>query len=268
MLSAQRHDRERGFTLIELLVAMILLVIVLGGLVYAITQLAKGNGQQLTQRTSQQQALDAMEFMRSDIRAARSPALTEWDGRRETLREVIYFRRDNAPSGSPDAAHRACRGLGFVSCIQDVTYASRTQLWFRADVNSTSGWDGAECVGYVLSRGALTRYVSKQWRGCGPGSGGTRQELVDARNLQGAFTYTLRYHPAMRIGQVADPNRCVTRQLGNVPTNMRNFITSVDVDLSGIAVERTDAAKSSLRTSVQITGRTGGDYAYATGCSY
>ena len=269
MLRAPRTDRrEAGFTLIELVVAMILLVLVLGGLIYAMTQLGKGNGDQLNQRRSQAQALDAMELMRSDIRAARSPALTEWDGRRETLREVIYFRRDNSSRSSPDAAHRACGSVAFVSCVQDITYASTTQLWMRADVNTSRGWDGTECVGYTLERGALTRYVSRSWQRCRPGSGGTRQVLAQLRELRGAFAYTLRYHPTMRMGQQADPNRCITRRLGNVPTNSLNFIVSVDIDFSGIAVESSSAATSSLRTSTQITGRTGGDYAYATGCSY
>jgi prepilin-type N-terminal cleavage/methylation domain-containing protein len=270
--------RDHGFTLIELVVAMVLLVVVMSGLVYGVMQLGRGNSEAMTDRKAQREALDTMEQLRLDVRAARSPALDQWDGRRENLRDVIAFGRDSVASGPRDPAHAVCGSLAFTSCVQDITFASGSQLWFRSDTRFGAGWDGTECIGYVRSATGLTRYESTNWRNCRPGAGGTETKLITARNVPArVFTYSVRFHPGMVRQRLVDPAGCrtYTRRAqvpdASIPWNSSrqlNFINAIDIDLRGITVERGTAATAGLQTSVPVTSRTTGDYAYATGCSY
>lgn len=266
----RRSRHEDAFSLIELVVALVLLVIVIGGVVMAVTRLGQGNGEAMTDRRAQREALDALEQLRSDVRAARSPALEAWDARRENLREIIAFGVDSTASATPDAAHLACGGLAFADCVRDITVARGSELWMRADVRSGPGWDGAECIGYVRDASGLARIESRGWQTCGSGTTGTTTRLVSASSLSPTpFRYTLRYHPTMVIRQVADPDQCQTyRGVQDVPAGQLNYVNAVDVDFRGVLAERNTAAASSLRTSLPITSRTAGDYTYATGCSY
>lgn len=262
--------REQAFTMMELVVAMVLLAVVMGGLVYAITQLGRGNSEAMTDRKAQREAIDAMEQLRADVRAARSPALEEWDGRRETLRDIVYFGIDQTAGGPPDPAHAACGNTPFLNCVRDITKATDTELWFRADVRTGAGWNGTECIGYRRDAKGLVRYESPNWQACGQSVTGTATRLVAADNVPTQlFTYTLRYHPTMVRGQVADPDGCQTySNQRNLTAGQLNLVNAVDIDLRGIANERGTAATTGLQTSVPITGRTTGDYAYAMGCSY
>ncbi|MCW2925606.1 MAG: hypothetical protein JWM98_3010 [Thermoleophilia bacterium] len=271
MLTPTRQARraEGAFTLIELVVAMILLVIVFAGVVYAVVGLGRGNSDAMTNRKAQRQALDAMEVMRHDIAAARSPAMDQWDSRREDLRELIYFRTDQ---GGTSLSRTSCGGLAYVKCIQDITKATPTELWFRADVDAANR--GSECVGFQVVAGGLDRILAtgtNAWQQCGGGAG-TRTHLIQAGSLKSTkvFGYTLRYYPGMPAKGIADPTKCITQQLTNrtLSAGQLNLVTNVSIDLSGITSERNESADAGLRTAAQITSRTGGDYAYATGCSY
>jgi hypothetical protein len=223
----------------------------------------------MANRSSQQQALDALESMRRDLRVARTPAKDAWDGRRETLRQLVYFEVDHAPPGAADQSRAVCAGTPYVQCMRDVTVASPTEVWFRADVRRGAGWDGSECVGFVASGGSLTRFVSPNWRQCGPGVAGAVQDVLVRGQLTGSpFSYTLRAHPNIPVNGIAQPSECVTSSAPNVTGRRLNFITAVDVEFSSIFSERRESATNGVDTSLVITGRTSGDHAYAVGCSH
>lgn len=266
-----RTRTEDGFTLMELIVAMLLLVLVMGGLVYAVTQFSRSNGKAMNDRAAQRQALDALEQLRSDVRAARSPGLDSWDYRREALRDIVRFPNDpQVQQQWGNVQLEGCGTTGAFECIRDVTFADGRQVWFRADVRTELA--GIECVGYVVTATRLTRYVSANWRACGPGTGGAMKVLVEARQLPASpFRYVLTWNPTMVRNEPADPAGCVAQSRASVAGIERNYISAIDLDLTGVGVvrsERATATNAGVRTSAQITGRTGGDYAFAVGCSY
>lgn len=268
MLTGRRT--ERGFTLMELIVGMLLLVVVMSLMVASMVKLGESNSDATANRSAQRQALDALESMRRDLRVARSPAKDEWDGRRETLRQLVYFERDDGPANSDDRSRQVCAGMSYVDCMRDVVVANPTNLWFRADVRGGTGWEGAECVGYVFGSTGLTRYVSSQWRTCGPGAaaGAVADRLIRGTVTGSPFQYTVRAHPSIPPTGIARPEDCATTQVANAPGRTRNFITSVDVDLRSVFSERRQSATNGVDTSLVITGRTSGDHAYAVGCSH
>lgn len=279
MLSGPRQ--ERGFTLVELVVAMIVLAIMVGGVVYAVANLGRGSSNLAANRAAQRDALEAMEQMRQDLNAARSPGLELFDDRKETLRDLIWNRIDRNPSAD-DRSRQTCggslsRGVGYISCLSAVTYASPTELWFRADVGTAAG---ASCIGYVVTDGELRRTVSSNWRGCRPGlAPDTQTVLLKAKSLAstrggGIFRYTARMHPGPMVNNTLDPAGCRSYQYTNqvVPDASRPrpnvaFISNVTIDLSGIVTNRNEAAAGGLVTSSVITAHTAGDYAFATGCA-
>ncbi len=269
MLTRRAHRSEHGFTLIELVVGMVLLVLVITAIVAAISGLGSASSDTMANRASQQQALDALETMRRDIRVARTPARDAWDGRRDTLRQLLYFESDQAQPGAADASRAVCNGIAYVHCMRDVTVATPNQFWFRADVRQGSGWIGAECVGYTASSTALTRTVSPNWRACGPGvAGGVQDAILRGRLDAAPFSYTLRAHPNIPANGIAPPSECRTSTTPNVSGRNLNFITAVQVGLTSVFSERQESATNGVDTSLVITGRTSGDHAYAVGCSH
>lgn len=275
MLTGPEHG-SRGMTMIEVVVAMILLGLVVGGVVYAVTQLGSGSNSLAANRNAQRDALDAMEQMRHDVAAARSPALEQFEDRRESLRDLMYFADDSKSPSPGDRSRNLCdgaRGDAYVACLRSVTWASGNAVWFRADVDNTDN-AVANCVGYEVRNGALRRYLSDNWRGCGPGVRATAQqtELLSAQSLATSrggriFTYTLRYQPRMRQNVIPDPQGCRTFRATDVPASQLAFVSTVDVDLSGIAVRRDQAALAGLTTSAAVSAHLAGDYAFATGCA-
>jgi type II secretory pathway pseudopilin PulG len=270
--------RETAFTLVELVIGMILLMIVIGGVIYAVTQLSNGSSSLTANRAAQRDALEAMEQMRHDVSAARSPALEQFTGRRETLRDIVYFSDDSITPDANDRSRNLCggvavRGARYVSCMQSITFADRDEIWFRAAVNNVSG-SVAECVGYKVVGGELRRLVSSDWRNCGPGVGGTTQTVLLKGNGQlntsrggTMFTYTLRYQPGLVQNQLADPAGCRTFRTSAPNQRLTAFISTVDIDLSGFATSRDEGAVAGLTTSSAITAHIAGDYAFATGCA-
>lgn len=272
MLTGPPRSRdEGGFTLIELIVALVLLGIVFAGIVYAVTQMSRSNGRAMNDRAAQRQALDALEQLRIDLRAARSPGLDAWDQRREALRDIIRF--STMPVVRQQWSHLrldGCSGVDVFECMRDVTFSSGTNLWFRADVRADLA--GVECIGYSAANGRLVRTVSTNWRQCGPGSGGATTVLLESRQLPAnPFRYVMTWNPTMVRNTLADPADCRVDTRGSVQGAEQNFITAVDADFTGtqsIRTERGTAVNAGVRTGVQITGRTGGDYAFALGCSW
>lgn len=275
-----RGAHEGGFTLIEVLVAMMLLMVVVGGVVFSVAQLGRGNSSLAANRGAQRDALEAMEQMRHDIAASRSPALEQFNDRREVLRDLMYFRSDSQAPSSDDPARALCGGarrVPYIECLQGITWATPTSIWFRADIDNVDPAP-ADCVGYVVSGTTLRRYQSNRWRDCRPAlmsSSTTRQTtLLEASQLrslgtQGIFSYTMRYHPSMRPNVVSSPTGCrtFTRSGRQVSSFERSFINAINVDLGGVATNRRDVALAGLATSSAVTAHVAGDYAYASGCA-
>lgn len=282
MLNDRDIHGERGFTLIELLVASVLLMVVIGVILYGLTSLDRGSDSMKVDRRAQQEALDAMEQVRHDLDAAHSPSLENFDGRRETLRDALYHWRDSPSLGSSAQSRALCssppaQDEDYLLCLQDVTVATPSELWFRADVNASL--PGSECVGYGVSGTSFTRWESTDWRQCGSAAktaATTRAtKLLTAEAMPtSVFSYTLRYNPSVVPLKEADPNDCATSSDSSAQATIsshprfRNMITSVELDLSGIATRRDAAAVSGLQANMPISGRAAGDYAYAMGCSY
>jgi hypothetical protein len=159
-----------------------------------------------------------------------------------------------------------------VECLRSVTYADGDQIWFRAPVNNVSS-GVAECVAYVVSGGALRRYMKNDWRNCDPRSGGAMNQTILLKGVQASgrplFSYTLRYQPGLVQNQPADPAGCRTSLIRGrrVLTSDLPFISTVDIDLSGLMMQRKQAASAGLKSSSAITSHVAGDYAFATGCA-
>ncbi|MCW2927685.1 MAG: hypothetical protein JWM86_1653 [Thermoleophilia bacterium] len=274
MLTRRSHTSERAVTLIELVVAMILMTMVVGGIVYAVTQLSSGNASMGAQRAAQRDAVEAMEQLRHDVNVARSPALELYDDRREVLRSVIAFGDDEGATGDSGPSRDACggdTGAAYIECIQTFTTAAPNQMWFRANVDAADST--AECVGYVVAGSSLTRYVSNNWRRCGPNSVGgavATQLIKGERSARGtranAFAYTLRRNPALQPRGYVDPTTCATTQAANA-TNQRAYIASVEIDLRILTRQGKELTEGGLRTSVPVSSHTAGDYSFAVGCS-
>lgn len=268
--------------MIELLVSMVLMAIVVAGLVYVVIQLSSGNDDLQSERSAQQDGIEAMEQLRHDLTGARSPALEQFSERKEVLRGLVYYLVDPGSSGVEDLSRRLCQnvtGPQYVNCMQTVIWADPNQVWFRADVDSTN--DGSECVGYVFERRGgspdftLTRYVSADWFTCNTGlkgAGGTTQtQLLQSATAptQPIFSYVLQYNSKMNTGEVPRLSDCITesKQDATLLQRQRGFITSVRVNLGGLVSARGSSSTAELSTSIPISAHTAGDYSYALGCA-
>lgn len=269
-----RRRLERGFTMVELVVAMILMMLVVGGVVYAVTQLGRGNATLTTQRKAQRDALEALDQMRHDFGIARTPSLELFVDRREVLRSLIAFH-DDGSNGDRDLSRDACRvgasGATYIECLTTVTVAEPNQVWFRANVDSAT--PAAECVGYVVSAGTLTRYVAPNWRTCNSGSIGSavRTVLVKGNSAAGtranAFAYTTRRNPALVPRGYVDPSTCASQAPVTRVTGNRAFISSIEINLTPLTGTGGELTEAGLKTSAGITAHNTGDYAYAMGCA-
>jgi prepilin-type N-terminal cleavage/methylation domain-containing protein len=277
---------ESGFTLVELMLVLVLAAVVLGMISFMIIRSSTATNDTAVGRSAQRQALDALDTMRRDLSVARSPAVTEWTGRREHLRAILYSNLSAVP-GLPTMSSQLMCGtapaVAYNECMRDIVYADGQQLWFRADAMSGAAWAGYECVGYDVIPGAtaaerqLVRYISADWKGCGPALAATaeRQTLVrsDATLTTTPFSYTMRFRPGW-VGGGANPSLCTTSQLptpapGVIVNQALNFISAIKVELDAVVVDKgRHAAAGGLRTTVALQGRTSGDHAYAVGCGF
>lgn len=268
--------RESGFTMVEVVVGAILLTVVVG-IVASIAVSMGSAGTSLTaSRAAQRDAAEAMEQMRNDLAAARSPAYEQFDDRRETLRDLIAFRHD-AALDLRNPSRQLCgsaTGSAYVQCLSTLTYASRSELWLRVDLNSNDA-SPADCVGYRVETGQLSRYVGTNWRACGPRQAASMSRTVlatgqgfEPTRSDAYFRYVLRSHPAMQRNRPVDPDGCRTRRLEDVTdVDELPFVTSVEIDFDGRTTVRRGAAHAGLTTSAAISSHVAADHAYAVGCA-
>lgn len=274
---------EQGFTIIELAVGLVLLAVLMAGAVYGVVQMTTGKDVMGSNQKAQRQAIDAIEMIRKDVGAARSPAMFRWNGTRDDLRDIAYHFVDGAKH---EQARNECGGVtnaAFINCLRGIVQATPTELWVRAEALPNSA--SSECVGYVVAGNALRRFVNPDWRRCGPSlktnANTTETRLVVASGLTAQpFRYTLRYNataagaPAFARFQVANVANCRTfthpqsRALLNAAAARTNWIVGVEVDFTGIARDGDGGALTQLRSSIPVSAHVGGEHAYAVGCSY
>lgn len=269
-ITAGHRQLEAGFTLIELLVACFLFVLVAATLIAAMVSMFGGSDELVAENRSQLQATEAVQQLTKDLASARSPGVEEWSGRRDALRTVLFFR---TPVFIPpsDPVYWACGGIDVVHCLEDVTHADGSSIWFRANVSSHAA--GAECVGYVSAPdGSFSRYVGEGWRACGPARMADSRRTTYLQGGSGAtdrvFSYQLRYNPDMVPREKADPLACRSYPPTHSVGNRRNAIWSVTLDFSGITGQRKGASASRLHSTIPLRSRTMGDIPYAMGCSF
>ena len=272
--------RESGFTMVEVIVGAILLTVIVGIVASIAVSMGSAGSSLTASRGAQRDATEAMEQLRNDLAAARSPAYEQFDDRRETLRDLIGYGHD-AALDTRNPSRQLCgqaTGRAYVQCLSTLTYASGSELWLRVDLNSNDA-SPADCVGYRVEARQLSRYVGPNWRTCGPASAATMSRTVLATGTRfeptrssAYFRYVLRSHPSLDLPlsrtRTIDPDGCRTRQLQAVtdPDEL-SFVTSVEIDFEGQSKVRRGAAHGGLTTSAAISSHVAADHAYAVGCA-
>ncbi|MEO6866680.1 MAG: type II secretion system protein [Gaiellales bacterium] len=283
-LAPRRAQAERGFTMIEVMIGMLLLTVLIGGALYGVVRMSASNNELGDNRKAQRQSIDAIETIRQDINAARSPAMNRWNGTRDDLRDVAFHFVDETGNTDSRVMCANAHGTAYVSCLRAIVVAQPTELWLRAEARAST--PGSECVGYSVDSKGLHRWISSSWRQCGPGlktSPATVQTRLITANLSGIrdpFRYTLRYNstptgaPAIARNTAANLANCRTfsfpnsKSLLNANTRRASYITSVEINLAGVVTSRKGAAVTELKSSAPVTAHIGGEHVYAVGCSH
>lgn len=262
---------QHGFTLIELLVAMSLFLIVGTLVTRTLLDVVGYQDKATSTRTASANAVNLLDQLGNDLRSAISPTrldLTEAPGRHEDLQNLLLFNvqpREGATVTPSD--------------LDDVTYASSTQLWFRADVMPAAGAPASECVAYVSSAEGIYREVRSDWRACTPGSGGVvmRQRMVEA-NPSGAtdvFRYVRMTNPSANSAQTVNQglvrvSQCerVDDVLGPLTITQRELreVVAVNVDLASYS-GKANPGKLHLQSTVNVRSRLTNIYLFSVGCT-
>lgn len=255
------RTRDQGFTMIEVLVALVLSAIVLSLILGAVTDIFGASERSSTKARTQKAAVDAVELLTADLRAARAPEREpSFTGSPDNLR-VLVLEQTNP------------RGI----LVHDITAATSSSVTFYAELFGSSV--NSECVTWqVTPTSALHRTVRGFTRGCVGGGGAVLQDTEvmpaseRARAAAGAamptpFTYGM-LRQANPAAADPDPDQCSTPVVAAPAGQLgRDQVVSINLTLRSFLAAKTGRGEQELRSTVSIPSRQGLDYRYAIGCA-
>jgi type II secretory pathway pseudopilin PulG len=290
------HPQERAFTIIELIVSFVLLGIALALASTALLQGVDGSDRAAEAQRLRTQFDQARTMLAADLHSARAPGRDF-----AQLRDLMAFQQEIAKGQNalPDSwdLHDVKQATGtqltFVGdAVSDpvggamagpecVSWRLRTDTtgpapsWVLergiAPYSSTcpagGNWEWATWIGPVLVGGDAAGLPTAAFRRyqltCNPlvctgAATGTGKGLGNAKGKGAKKEVTI-----LGAGACGEPALSDTvsgsRELG--------WITSVDLDLGGIATRRNSAQREELRTSIALRNRLSDDYLFALGCA-